>query len=424
MRLTLKVFLGVLVSVVSVAYAATYLASRHQVAALEERIVEENRVVAALLGRQIEVAQLTLNWPFAGLEAVTKHRDFLFWWVVADGRIRLANDAAFMGTTPPRSLPSVDLSAPQPQVVVDRARRYGVVIHPVNTPGQTMTFWLGFSLESARQSRARVLLSTTAVALGALVLVSIAVYLTVRRFLGPLRELKRGAEIIGGGDLSHRMQKRSRDEIGELVDSFNDMAQSLARTTVSKDYVKAIVAELAEALIVFGTDGRIVTVNRAAGELLGCDEAELVGGSIDGVFPEHDDAMRPANVLANGGLRNHETTCRRRDGSTVPVLFGATLFEQPGDRVYVVCTGSDISERKLAEGIREGLITELRESMAKIKTLRGLIPICASCKKVRDDSGYWNQVEVFVRDRTEAEFSHGICPDCAVRLYPGHKPKG
>ena len=51
------------------------------------------------------------------------------------------------------------------------------------------------------------------------------------------------------------------------------------------------------------------------------------------------------------------------------------------------------------------------------ETLRGLIPICASCKKIRDDKGYWSQVEVYVRERSEAEFSHGICPDCMKKLY-------
>jgi response regulator RpfG family c-di-GMP phosphodiesterase len=63
-------------------------------------------------------------------------------------------------------------------------------------------------------------------------------------------------------------------------------------------------------------------------------------------------------------------------------------------------------------------VDELREALAQIKTLRGIVPICASCKKIRDDQGYWSQVEVYVRDHTEAEFSHDICPECVGRLYP------
>ena len=61
---------------------------------------------------------------------------------------------------------------------------------------------------------------------------------------------------------------------------------------------------------------------------------------------------------------------------------------------------------------------ELLKALDQIKTLRGIVPICANCKKIRDDQGYWTQVEVYVRDHTEAEFSHGICPDCLERLYP------
>jgi sigma-B regulation protein RsbU (phosphoserine phosphatase) len=63
-------------------------------------------------------------------------------------------------------------------------------------------------------------------------------------------------------------------------------------------------------------------------------------------------------------------------------------------------------------------IGELRQALEQIKTLRGILPICMHCKKIRDDRGYWNQVETYIRDHTDAEFSHGICPECKVRLYP------
>ncbi len=79
----------------------------------------------------------------------------------------------------------------------------------------------------------------------------------------------------------------------------------------------------------------------------------------------------------------------------------------------------EVGRRMLA--LQEALahkIKELYQALDQVKTLRGIVPICASCKKIRDDKGYWNQVEVYVRNHTEAEFSHGICPDCMKRLYP------
>jgi hypothetical protein len=64
---------------------------------------------------------------------------------------------------------------------------------------------------------------------------------------------------------------------------------------------------------------------------------------------------------------------------------------------------------------------KLAEAMANIRTLKGLVPICAACKKIRDDAGYWQEVETYVHDHTEAEFSHGLCPDCIPRFFPESK---
>ncbi|MBF0559677.1 MAG: CHASE domain-containing protein [Nitrospirae bacterium] len=77
----------------------------------------------------------------------------------------------------------------------------------------------------------------------------------------------------------------------------------------------------------------------------------------------------------------------------------------------------EIMERKQVETEREKLIVELQEALAKVKQLTGLLPICASCKNIRDDKGYWNQIEVYISEHSETEFSHGICPDCAKKLY-------
>jgi PAS domain S-box-containing protein len=83
----------------------------------------------------------------------------------------------------------------------------------------------------------------------------------------------------------------------------------------------------------------------------------------------------------------------------------------------------DVTERKQAEEEREKLISKLQEAFDNIKTLKGLLPICANCKKIRDDKGYWNQIEAYIRDHSDAEFSHSICPDCAKILYPNMELK-
>ena len=79
---------------------------------------------------------------------------------------------------------------------------------------------------------------------------------------------------------------------------------------------------------------------------------------------------------------------------------------------------AEIEVRRKAEAEKESLIQELRQALQEVKVLSGFLPICASCKKIRDDRGYWNQLEEYISKHSQAEFSHGICPDCSKRLYP------
>jgi hypothetical protein len=78
----------------------------------------------------------------------------------------------------------------------------------------------------------------------------------------------------------------------------------------------------------------------------------------------------------------------------------------------------DITERKKIEADRTKMIEQLNETLSKVKTLSGLLPICANCKKIRDDKGYWQKLETFVHEHSNAEFSHSICPECMEKLYP------
>lgn len=80
----------------------------------------------------------------------------------------------------------------------------------------------------------------------------------------------------------------------------------------------------------------------------------------------------------------------------------------------------EMQERRLVELEREKLIAELKTALAEVRTLSGLLPICCSCKKIRDDGGYWRQIETYVADHSHAEFTHGICPECAKKLYPDY----
>ncbi|MFH1985336.1 MAG: HAMP domain-containing protein [Pseudomonadota bacterium] len=111
--------------------------------------------------------------------------------------------------------------------------------------------------------------------------------------------------------------------------------------------------------------------------------------------------------------QSQEALARSRDDLEIKVSERTRDLRALNDKL-----SQEISDRKRTETEKEALIAELQVALAQVKTLRGLLPICASCKKVRDDKGYWSQIEIYVADHSEAEFSHGICPDCVRRLYP------
>jgi len=79
---------------------------------------------------------------------------------------------------------------------------------------------------------------------------------------------------------------------------------------------------------------------------------------------------------------------------------------------------TDITERVHGEEEREKLIHEIQEALNELKTLRGILPLCSFCKKIRDDKGYWEQVDVYIHKYLQADISHGICPECAKKHYP------
>ncbi|MBM4349755.1 MAG: PAS domain S-box protein [Deltaproteobacteria bacterium] len=96
-----------------------------------------------------------------------------------------------------------------------------------------------------------------------------------------------------------------------------------------------------------------------------------------------------------------------------------SLSERVGHQIAgAIANAKLFNEQKKAEAEKEKLIVQLQKALSEVKQLSGLLPICASCKKIRDDKGYWSQIETYIRDRSEAEFTHGICPDCFKKLYP------
>jgi PAS domain S-box-containing protein len=168
------------------------------------------------------------------------------------------------------------------------------------------------------------------------------------------------------------------------------------------------------------SDGQIVEVNDGFVNITGYGTSELVEKTTIGLhlWQKTEDRAAFVDELSRSGMvQGREIQFRKKSGDMVTGIFWAEILLINGQK-YILSSISDITERKRAEQEREKLIHELQEALAKVKQLRGLLPICANCKKIRDDKGYWTQIEAYVRDHSEAEFSHGLCPECGKKLYP------
>ncbi|MBW2456596.1 MAG: PAS domain-containing protein [Deltaproteobacteria bacterium] len=187
----------------------------------------------------------------------------------------------------------------------------------------------------------------------------------------------------------------------------------------SKDWLRAVINAVQEPIIVIDRSYQIVDANRAASAKTGPTAAALVGRTCHAVTHksdvpcfEHGTAC-PVKTLFETGLPN--TVVHRHplpDGSNVLEEIRATpLFDEDGQVAYAVEHLRDVGELLQAKAVTE----ELR---ARVSTLEGILPTCAWCKKIRTAGGEWVQMERYVADRSEAEFSHGVCPPCAEQLRP------
>ena len=176
-------------------------------------------------------------------------------------------------------------------------------------------------------------------------------------------------------------------------------------------------------IVIFSPSFRIFNTNKAMCEMLGYTKQELSGRSLEDItYPEdREKTIELAGQMLRGEvpLFQLEKRCVKKNGDILWTSMTTTaLRNQDGEVVYALCMVEDIGNRKSVEQEREILIHELQVAMANIKTLKGLLPTCAWCKKVRDDNGYWQKVETYIEEHSDASFTHGICPDCLKKNDP------
>lgn len=173
-------------------------------------------------------------------------------------------------------------------------------------------------------------------------------------------------------------------------------------------------------LAIMSTDknGSITTCNDNASKLFGAPKEKLIGFSYKAIKNE---SMKAAIARALSGKRSHfEGEYLTVTGNVLTNMNAnfSPSFAADGSVSGVIGIFEDITSRVLSEKQTVKLIDELQTALAEVKKLSGLLPICASCKNIRDDKGYWKQIETYISEHSKADFTHCVCPECAKKLYP------
>ncbi len=190
-------------------------------------------------------------------------------------------------------------------------------------------------------------------------------------------------------------------------------------------------------ILVVEDDTSVATVLEARLETFGyrvCGKAKTGARAIGRALSKKPDIIL-MDILLEGELNGIEAAEEINKKMDVPIIYvtclsGNSILDRaiktnpygyivkPYDNAILRSTIEIAVHKYHAAKEREKLIAQLEEALLKVKQLSGLLPICASCKKIRDDNGRWQQIEIYIQNHSEADFSHGICPECSYRLYP------
>ncbi len=219
--------------------------------------------------------------------------------------------------------------------------------------------------------------------------------------------LKEGLKHIAPAVEGALKKKRLREE--------KEKAEAIVRQSVREWQVTF--DSVNDAISLINMDGKILQCNKAMASLLDKPVHEVVGSTCWELVHNSSEPIEGCPFIRIRETNQRETM-RFASGDRMLQVTVDPVLGEDGNLISIVHIISDVTALNRAEEQQKNLISELQSALAKVKTLSGFLPICASCKKIRDDKGYSNQIENYIRDHSEAEFSHGLCPECAKNLYP------
>ncbi len=223
-------------------------------------------------------------------------------------------------------------------------------------------------------------------------------------------------------ELEQRVEERTSELLRvnkQLEKEIEERKQAEEEIKTAREYTQNLIDSSLDMIMSTDNERRLVEFNRAAEKAFGYRKEEILGEKVDVLYADPKEGERVHETVLKTGKSVEEITNIRENGTVFRSLLSATLLKDATGRVIgKMGISRDIEEKKQAEEEREKLISELQDALKEIKTLRGILPLCSFCKKIRDDKGYWEQVDVYIHKHSQADISHSICPECAKEHYP------
>ncbi len=181
---------------------------------------------------------------------------------------------------------------------------------------------------------------------------------------------------------------------------------------------RRLIEQSRDGIVILDQHGKVYEANKRYADMLGYSSAEVNQLHIwDWDFQFSREQLLAMLRAVDDSGDHFETQHRRKDGRIIDVEI-STNGAPYGEHKLIFCICRDITDRKLLEKQRQQELQELQKALAEIKVLKEILPICSYCKKIRDDKGYWEKLEVYIQEHGGTSFSHGVCPECARKHHP------
>ena len=362
MKLGIKLALTFTIMILIVAVAVAILSIQRETAAFKEELKKQGLILANTLSDESKEAFITDKFVhiMGYIDTISK-QEYVVYAMVRDkkGKVRAHSELDKIGKVVRDSaLNIIETNRPYIGVAETNGGQplYDIAV-PVTVDAEMVgVAQIGYSLRSIEISVAKARKQIIVITIGGIIAGIFFTILFTKQLVRPIIKLKDAANEIANSRFNTEIEVTSRDEIGELASTFNQMTANL-RTSRDhlvkvKDYTENIIKSINDALIIVDSDGMIETVNKATLDLLGFAEKELIGYPVDKIFtteiPLKGEKLE--ELIKKGKLRNYETEYKAKDGEKIPVLFSVSVMkDKDGKVIRIVSTAKDITERKKME---------------------------------------------------------------------------